>query len=117
MYSDNGTNFVGANKVLHSYFKVVKGQRTIEESLSDQGVQWHFIPLSAPHFGGLWKAAVKSTKTHLSKINRMGLLTFEEMNTLLCRVEAVFNSRPICPMSDDPSDFDALTPGHFLAEC
>ncbi|XP_025405027.1 uncharacterized protein LOC112679449 [Sipha flava] len=114
MYSDNGTNFVGANKVLHSYFQRVEGQRTIEESLSDLKIQWHFIPPSAPHFGGLWEAAVKSAKKHLLKINTMGLLTFEEMNTLLCRIEAVLNSRPISPMSDDPSDLNALTPGHFL---
>lgn len=114
MYSDNGTNFVGANKVLHSYFQRVEGQRTIEESLSDLKIQWHFIPPSAPHFGGLWEAAVKSAKRHLLKINTMGLLTFEEMNTLLCRVEAVLNSRPISPVSDDPSDLNALTPGHFL---
>ncbi|XP_008183407.1 uncharacterized protein LOC103309543 [Acyrthosiphon pisum] len=114
IYSDNGTNFVGSNKVLYSYFKKTKGQRTVEEELSHHHVQWHFIPPSAPHFGGLWEAAVKSTKKHLLKINTMGLLTFEEMSTMLCRVEAVLNSRPISPMSDDPSDFTALTPGHFL---
>ncbi|XP_008183406.1 uncharacterized protein LOC103309542 [Acyrthosiphon pisum] len=91
-----------------------KEQRTVEEELSHHHVQWHFIPPSAPHFGGLWEAAVKSTKKHLLKINTMGLLTFEEMSTMLCRVEAVLNSRPISPMSDDPSDFTALTPGHFL---
>jgi len=52
------------------------------------------------------------------KVTAMGLLTFEEMNTLLCRIEAVLNSRPISPMSDDPSDLNALTPGHFLTgEC
>lgn len=114
IYSDNGTNFVGANKVLYSYFKKTKGQRTVEEELSHHHVQWHFIPPSAPHFGGLWEAAVKSTKKHLLKVNTMGLLTFEEMSTMLCRIEAVLNSRPISPMSDDPSDFTALTPGHFL---
>lgn len=68
----------------------------------------------APHFGGLWEAAVKSTKRHLLKVNSMGLLTFEEMSTLLCRIEAVLNSRPIAPMSDSPSDFTPLTPAHFL---
>lgn len=114
IYSNNGTNFVGANKVLHSYFSPTKGQRSIEDSLSDLRIQWHFIPLSAPHFGGLWEAAVKSAKKHLLKVNAMGILTYEEMNTLLCKIEAVLNSRPISPISDDPSDLNALTPAHFL---
>lgn len=114
IYSDNGTNFIGANKVLHSYFAPVKGQRTVEDSLSDLKIQWHFIPPSAPHFGGLWEAAVKSAKRHLLKVNSMGLLTYEEMHTLLCRIEAILNSRPISPMSDDPSDLTPLTPAHFL---
>ncbi|XP_029347204.1 uncharacterized protein LOC100569539 [Acyrthosiphon pisum] len=114
IYSDNGTNFIGANKVLHSYFAPVKGQRTVEDSLSDLKIQWHFIPPSAPHFGGLWEAAVKSAKRHLLKVISMGLLTYEEMHTLLCRIEAILNSRPISPMSDDPSDLNPLTPAHFL---
>jgi len=78
------------------------------------GVTWHFNPPSAPHFGGIWEAAVKSAKTHLIKLTNNVLLTFEETTTLLCRIEAVLNSRPLTPLANDPSDYEALTPGHFL---
>ncbi|XP_044757494.1 uncharacterized protein LOC123315730 [Coccinella septempunctata] len=41
--------------------------------------------------------------------------TFEELSTLFARIEAVLNSRPMCPLSSDPSEsVDCLTQGHFL---
>ncbi|XP_023159213.1 uncharacterized protein LOC111591767 [Ceratitis capitata] len=64
--------------------------------------------------GGLWEAAVKSFKIHFTKIANNHKFTFEEFTTLLVRIEAVLNSRPISPMSQDADDLNALTPGHFL---
>ncbi|EFN65967.1 hypothetical protein EAG_00422, partial [Camponotus floridanus] len=75
---------------------------------------WIFNPPSAPHFGGKWEATVKSVKHHLKRIVGNQLLTYEEMTTLLSQIEAVLNSRPLSPLSDDPEDLSALTPGHFL---
>ncbi|XP_075150928.1 uncharacterized protein LOC142225037 [Haematobia irritans] len=40
--------------------------------------------------------------------------TFEEFSTILSRIEACLNSRPISPMSENPEELLALTPGHFL---
>lgn len=36
------------------------------------------------------------------------------MITFLAQIEAVLNSRPLYALSDDPTDFSALTPAHFL---
>lgn len=41
-------------------------------------------------------------------------ITYEELQTLLIEVEAILNSRPIVPQSDDPNDIEALTPAHLL---
>ncbi|XP_076659841.1 uncharacterized protein LOC143363109 [Halictus rubicundus] len=64
--------------------------------------------------GGLWEAAVKSMKIHLRKTIGEATLTYEEMATLLCRIEACLNSRPLTPLPDEPRDLEPLTPGHFL---
>jgi len=72
------------------------------------------LPPSAPHFGGLWEAAVRSVKYHLKRCVGTYTLTFEELTTVLCRIEACLNSRPICSVSENVDDYNALTPGHFL---
>lgn len=41
-------------------------------------------------------------------------LIYEELYTVLVRVKAIFNSRPITPLSSDPTDLGMLIPSHFL---
>lgn len=117
MYSDNGTNFVGANNELKELANLLQNEThnaNTADYLSKQSITWHFIPAYSPHFGGLWEAGVKSAKTHLRKVIGTSLLTFEELYTIFTQIESCLNSRPISPMSNDPSDLSPLTPGHFL---
>lgn len=111
IYSDCGTNFKGADTLLKSLFKHTEARDLFSHSVP---CHWHFNPPAAPHFGGLWEAAVKSTKFHLKRVIGSQILTFEEMTTCTHRIEAILNSRPITPQSTDPNDLQALTPGHFL---
>lgn len=53
-------------------------------------------------------------KFHFARTVGNAKLTYEEFTTVLARIEAVLNSRPISPITDNPNDFTALTPGHFL---
>lgn len=41
-------------------------------------------------------------------------MTWEEMMTLTTQIEAVLNSRPIRPLTNNPNDVSILTPAHFL---
>ncbi|XP_018402066.1 PREDICTED: uncharacterized protein LOC108779199 [Cyphomyrmex costatus] len=115
VYSDNGTNFVGANRELNDLAQfLLKEQTGLSECINDIGINWHFIPAYSPHFGGLWEAGIKSTKHHLKRVASNASLTFEEFYTLITQVEAILNSRPLTPMSTDPNDLIPLTPAHFL---
>ena len=117
IWSDNGTNFVGAAreiKDLMSFLTRKSSQERISQFLTNERITWKFIPQRSPHFGGLWGAAVKSTKYHLRRILGDIKMTYEELSTLLTQIEACLNSRPLAPLSNDDNDIQALTPGHFL---
>ncbi|XP_029667842.1 uncharacterized protein LOC115238295 [Formica exsecta] len=112
LYSDCGTNFVGADAQLRALF-AASGQegQLIARGLAAERIEWHFNPPAAPNFGGLWEAAVKAAKHHLRRVIGDTKLTYEEMATLLAQKESCLNSRPLQALSDD---LEALTPGHFL---
>ncbi|XP_033179299.1 uncharacterized protein LOC105681468 [Bombus impatiens] len=117
LHSDNGSNFIGANNDLRELYELLKSDDHIEKVitfLTNKQIEWHFIPPHSPHFGGLWEAAVKSSKHHFRCIVGNESFTFEQFNTLVIEIEAVLNSRPLTPISTDPKDLLVLTPGHFL---
>jgi hypothetical protein len=116
LFSDCGTNFIGANFELTKMLNKAKASLPVElcELLASDGTEWRFIPPASPHFGGLWEAGVRSTKFHINRILGDTKLTFEEYATLLAQIECCLNSRPISAISDSVDDYTALTPGHFL---
>lgn len=116
IWSDNGSNFVGASKELSHFVTEERScvAMEIRQWLGNNGTSWHFIPPRAPNFGGLWEAGIKSTKSHLNRVISDSTLTYEEMSTVLCQIEACLNSRPLSIVLDDPNGAIPLTPGHFL---
>lgn len=117
MYSDNGINFIGANNEIKKLYSLIANESNkIITQLTNEGrpITWHFIPARSPHFGGLWESSIKLVKSHITRVIGERILTFEEFSTITNQIEAIVNSRPISPLSNDPFDLLPLTPAHFL---
>ena len=113
LWSDNGANFIGAEKELR---ECVEKWNTlnIAAELEHKGIKWRFDPPSAPHQGGIWEKLVRSFKRVLYTILGTRRLLDQVLNTTFCLVEHALNARPLTPVSVDPSHLGAIRSNHFL---
>ena len=85
LWSDNGTNFIAAEKELLQ--NVLNwNQLAITDSLVKKGIKWKFNPPSAPHHGGVWERLVRSFKNTFYAILGNRRLTDEILSTVFCFV-------------------------------
>ncbi|XP_047040011.1 uncharacterized protein LOC124644582 [Helicoverpa zea] len=116
MYSDQGTNFIGANRSLREEYEEIQqvfGDKLLAD-IADMEIEWHFNAPSWPSAGGLWERAVRSLKYHLKRVVGEQRLTFEEYTTILTKIEACLNSRPLCSLNENIEDLEYISPAHFL---
>ena len=112
IWSDNGTNFVGAEKEL----LLCINNWNAETPLSHKGIKWKYNTPSAPHQGGIWGRIVRSCLRVFYAILGSRKLTDEIWNTIMCLVEDSLNAQPLTPVSDDPDSLEALTPNQLLLD-
>lgn len=113
VYSDNGLNFVGAEKVLKDGIQRWN-QQQIHQTMLQKNIQWHFNPPGASHQGGVWERMIRSIRRIVTAINSEQIPSDDGLHTTLIEVERILNNRPISPLSDDSRDLIALTPNHIL---
>jgi transposase InsO family protein len=113
LWSDNGTNFVGAQAELKEAIKQWN-QGEIEQFCARREVEWKFNPPYAPHMGGVWERLVGSTKRLVNVLLKEQTLSEEALRTVMCEIECILNSRPLTTSSDDPKDLNAITPASLL---
>lgn len=112
IYSDRGTNFVGANRELMDEIKLINTQ--LSSTFTDHKTQWKFNPPAAPHMGGCWERMVRSVKVALGTLPFERKLDDEALVTFLAEAEYMINSRPLTFVPIESDDHESLTPNHFL---
>ena len=108
---------VGAHKELKITLQDLD-QSQINRCSVNHGLKWYFNPPASSHFGGVWERQIRTVRKVLSGILSEQYLrtaqSDEQLQTRLCEVEAIINSRPLTKTSDDPDDLDVITPNHLL---
>ena len=114
IFSDRGTNFVGADTELKKSLLDLSESEILSYAIKHD-IEWHFNPPSASHMGGVWERVIRSIRRIMSGIlTRDVKLNDEILETVYCQIEAIINSRPLTKLTDDPNDLSPLTPNHLL---
>ena len=113
IYSDNAKTFKRADKDLATLWK--KAEPEILQEIAHKGIQWKFIAEGAPWWGGFWERMVGTVKRSLIKATGRAELEEDELRTILCRVEAAVNSRPITFVYNEHNEEQPFCPSHFFA--
>ena len=107
--SDNGKTFKAASKFLDAVFK----DGSVQEHLTELGVNWQFNVEQAQWWGGAFERMVRSTKRCLKKLIGRAHFSLDELTTALAEVEAVLNSRPLSYFSGEDME-EPITPSHLI---
>ena len=113
MYSDNGSNFRGAEKELGDLFSKIDFDK-VSKTLTNYNINWKFIPLLSPWMESVWESIVQLTKRTLRIVTYDAPMYEGSLSTFITEIESVLNSRPLTSVTDDPNDYNVLTPNHFI---
>ena len=114
IFSDNGTNFLGADRELKEALKELKNDRLLGY-LAAEDIEWEFIPPAASHWAGAWERLVGVVKKVMKGTLPQGMkLTDDTLLTLFAEAEYIVNTRPLTKVNDDPTDMTPLTPKDLL---
>ncbi|TNN06405.1 Gag-Pol polyprotein [Schistosoma japonicum] len=113
IYSDNGSNFVGAVSELRQFIRQWDLHK-IGAQLTSRQIQWHFNPPSSSHRGGVWERIIRSIRRLLLVISNERVLQEETLITYMVEVERILNNRPLVPVTSDVNDRLCLTPNNLL---
>lgn len=111
MFSDNGTNFRGADAELRRILQDNIRKR-VQDDFAD--IKWNFNPPATPHMGGAWERLIRSIKIGLRHALPDRTPSEDLLRSCLIEIESIINSRPLTYVETTDDNLEALTPNHFL---
>nr|XP_041630523.1 uncharacterized protein LOC121501956 [Drosophila kikkawai] len=111
--SDNGKNFVGADREARRFGDVFETER-IQSELSSRSIEWVFNCPSNPSEGGVWERMVQCVKRVLRHTLKEVAPRDHVLESLLIEAENVVNSRPLTHLPVDADQEAPLTPNDLL---
>ena len=88
--SDNGTNFVGADRELREAIEQCY-HGVMGDYLCNR---WQFNPPAASHMDGAWERQIRTFRKVLGSVVREQVMDDEGLSTVMCLVEGIVNGRP-----------------------
>ena len=86
----------------------------VSKTLTNHNINWKFIPPLSPRMEGAWESIVKLTKEALRIATNDRPMYEDSLLIFITETESVLNSRPLTSVTDDPNDYNVLTPNHFI---
>lgn len=113
IYSDNGTNFIGAERATREELKT--NQERMTEAVGKRlELKWCFIPAYSPWTGGAWERLIGYAKKCLKFTLKGEVPTENALINLIIEAEVMLNKRPLTHTPVDPDDEEPLTPNLAL---
>ncbi|XP_045589597.2 uncharacterized protein [Procambarus clarkii] len=114
MISDNGSNFL-----TEVCLREIWNHPEVQSVLKQRQCHWKFVPpgdlyLTAPWQGGFYERMVGTVKKCLRKALHQQKINLTELQTLVTKIEARVNNRPLTYLTDDFSQREPLSPLHLI---
>ena len=76
-------------------------QDKIQRMTSNEGINWHWNPQLAPHFGGMFERMIGSAKRAIQAILGNADVKVKELMAMFTKVKSLLNSRPLMATGND----------------
>ena len=107
--SDHGSNFQGYQKELSTL-----SNKVVQNFLEVRGISWRNTPIGDPHFNGYCERHLGIIKSIMKKAIKNRLLTLDQLHTVACYAEGLFNERPLSVLDASDPNFVPVTPNSLV---